>query len=159
MRLRRVSTRRTEREDLKELLLRAAMMGYSVGVWELESDLAGLTDLIDRHITLRTGMSLAQARSTLAHELGHAHYGHDCTTPMYERQARRYAARLLIDPALYAEKERINSDQHWLADEFTVTHRIIIDYEQFCLTRVSGMTYSHARLGTRQWAHRALTPA
>jgi hypothetical protein len=95
-------------------------------------------------------------RSTLAHECGHAFYGHNCTSPAGERQARKYAATLLIDPEEYARLERINPDQHWLAEEFSVTPRIIFDYEAFCLTRVRGVTYSRVRMGVGQWAHRAM---
>jgi Zn-dependent peptidase ImmA (M78 family) len=51
-------------------------------------------------------------RVTLAHELGHAHYGHTWTDDVHERAVRerladRYAARLLITPARYAAAERM----------------------------------------------------
>lgn len=97
-------------------------------------------------------------RSTLAHECGHAFYGHNCTQPSFERQARKYAATLLIDPIEYARLEAINPDQHWLAEEFGVTPRIIFDYETFCLSRVRGMTYTLPRIGIGQWAHLVTSP-
>ncbi|MGQ7788155.1 ImmA/IrrE family metallo-endopeptidase [Nesterenkonia sp. K-15-9-6] len=49
-------------------------------------------------IHLRSGMGTVQWRTTLAHELGHAHWGHTMTCPKTERQADEYAARLLIPP-------------------------------------------------------------
>lgn len=48
-------------------------------------------------ITLLPGLPPIQYRSTLAHELGHAHYRHRGSTPKYEWQASVWAARQLID--------------------------------------------------------------
>jgi len=139
---------------LKQLLGRAAKMGYAVHVWDLGPRLAGITDIQEQSITLNLDLTHAERRSALAHELGHAHYGHSHSTPRAERQARAYAAALLIDPREYSTLERINADQHWLAEEFTVTPRIIFDYEALCLTRLRGVTYVRPRLGIGQWAHR-----
>lgn len=49
-----------------------------------------------RLIVLRYGMTERRTVSTLAHELGHAHYGDWCAVPGVEARAWRYAARLLI---------------------------------------------------------------
>ncbi|MGP5735768.1 ImmA/IrrE family metallo-endopeptidase [Candidatus Corynebacterium faecigallinarum] len=54
-------------------------------------------------ISTRRGLSIAEYRSTLAHELGHAAYGDELTgnghyDQRQERRADRYAAMLLIDP-------------------------------------------------------------
>lgn len=56
-----------------------------------------------RTISTRRGLSIAEYRSTLAHELGHAAHGDEPTGNGHygqrqERRADRYAARLLIDP-------------------------------------------------------------
>lgn len=142
---------------MRELLARAAEYGVRVHVWELPGSTRGLYDNEERRIYLHTRLTAFERRSTLAHELGHAHYGHSCSTKRGEHQARAYAARLLIDPAEYARLERVNPDTHWLAEEFSVTPQIIHDYEQFHLTRVRGLTYAHARLGAGQWAYRAAT--
>lgn len=144
---------------MKALLQHAASLGYSVEVWDLGLARAGQTDAVERVITLNLGLAVDEQRSTLAHECGHAYYGHGCTDPTSERRARIYAATLLIDPAEYARLERINPDQHWLAEEFMVTPRIIFDFERFCLTRVRGLTYSHARIGIGQWSFRSPTVA
>ena len=55
-----------------------------------------------RTITTRRGLSIAEYRSTLAHELAHAHYRDvPCRDPVrharQERRADRWAARLLLD--------------------------------------------------------------
>ena len=137
---------------MRQLLRHAAQLGYSVRVWDLGDAMAGQTDTVDRVITLNLGLTLPEHRSTLAHECGHAYYGHDCTDPVTERRARKYAATLLIEPSEYARLERINPDQHWLAEEFSVTVDIITDYEELCLTPLRGVTYAHARDGVGQWS-------
>lgn len=142
---------------MRELLARASGYGVSVHFWALPDSLRGLYDHEDRRIYLNLALTPFERRSTLAHELGHAHYGHNCSTPRAEAQARAFAAQLLIDPEAYACLERINPDQHWLADEFSVTAQIIFDYEHYHLTRVRGLTYARARLGVGQWDHRAVT--
>lgn len=48
-------------------------------------------------ILIRSGMRAVHERSTLAHELGHAHYSHRDDRPKHEVQADRYAAKNLID--------------------------------------------------------------
>lgn len=59
-------------------------------------------------ISLRLGMDDAATLCSLAHELGHAHYGdppghHGA----HEIRADRFAARLLISPTEYATAEAI----------------------------------------------------
>ncbi|MCT1411691.1 ImmA/IrrE family metallo-endopeptidase [Corynebacterium sanguinis] len=55
-----------------------------------------------RLISTRRGLSIAEYRSTLAHELAHAHYRDvPCRDPVrharQERRADKWAARLLLD--------------------------------------------------------------
>lgn len=57
----------------------------------------GLYDHPRRLITLRPGMAPVQARCTLMHELGHAHYGHTGVTGKQELLANRWAAYRLVD--------------------------------------------------------------
>ena len=115
-----------------------------------------------RTIHVDSRLTPIELRSVLAHELGHVHHGHLCDSmPSLgsdagrERQADRFAARFLIDPGEYARLERVNPDQHFLADELGVTVDLIRVYERHCLTRVRGLTYTHAREGLGQYAHRA----
>ena len=68
----------------------------------------GWYDHPQRVISTRRGQSIAQYKSVLAHELGHAHYGdppghHGA----HELRADRFAARLLISPADYAVAEKV----------------------------------------------------
>lgn len=70
-------------------------------------------------------------RVTLAHELGHAYYGHAWTDnprlhESQERQADRYAARLLITAADYAAAERVAGHHPGaIARELGVTRRLV----------------------------------
>lgn len=62
----------------------------------------GYYDDATRTISTRRGLSIAQYRSTLAHELGHAHYGDvrvrdPVRHAKQERRADQWAARLLLD--------------------------------------------------------------
>ena len=50
-----------------------------------------------RVITTRRGLSIAEYRSTLAHELAHAHYQDAHSTPKIEARADRWAANYLLD--------------------------------------------------------------
>ncbi|WP_288833746.1 ImmA/IrrE family metallo-endopeptidase [uncultured Corynebacterium sp.] len=50
-----------------------------------------------RLITTRRGLSIAEYRSTLAHELAHAHYQDAFSTPKIEARADRWAANYLLD--------------------------------------------------------------
>lgn len=49
-----------------------------------------------RLISTRRNLSIAQYRSTLAHELAHAHYRDAHSTPRIEQRADRWAANLLL---------------------------------------------------------------
>lgn len=64
----------------------------------------GYYDDATRTISTRRGLSIAQYRSTLAHELGHAHYRDirvrdPVRHARQEQRADRWAANLLINPA------------------------------------------------------------
>lgn len=62
----------------------------------------GYYDDATRTISTRRGLSIAEYRSTLAHELGHAHYRDvrvrdPVRHARQERRADKWAARLLLD--------------------------------------------------------------
>lgn len=140
---------------MKGLLRIAGELGYEVHAVHMPDGLLGGYYPDHRMICIDVRLTPNERRSVLAHEIGHAYYGHQCDSPTAERQADRYAARLLIDPALYAELERINPDQHYLADELNVTVDLIHTYERHCLTQVNGTTYALSKMGAGQWAYRA----
>ncbi|EEW50456.1 hypothetical protein HMPREF0290_0904 [Corynebacterium efficiens YS-314] len=45
---------------------------------------------------MRWGLDAVTRRCAIAHELGHEHYGHDCSTPGAERLADEWAAMKLV---------------------------------------------------------------
>ncbi|MGW8566870.1 ImmA/IrrE family metallo-endopeptidase [Isoptericola sp. NPDC055881] len=95
----------------------------------------GLLLLDEGVILLNAWMSEAQQRSTLAHELGHAWYGHPPVgllhgDPHDERQANEYAACLLIDPRAYAAAERATGAHAGaIAAELGVTAEVVAAWQ------------------------------
>ena len=89
-----------------------------------------------RTISTRRGMSIAAYRSTLAHELGHAHYGDIPQENGYyhQRQEKRawdYAASLLIDKSQYTEAATWHDhDQRAIADELEITHHLLTHWSR-----------------------------
>lgn len=139
---------------MRQLMRVAAEYGVSVHFAHLDEDL-GCYVPQEQRIYLDLRLTPAQRRSVLAHELGHVHYGHCADSPLAERQADIFAARLLIDPEVYARLERVNPDQHHLADELGVTVDIVFTFEAHCLQRVRGITYAHPKMGVGQWVFRS----
>lgn len=80
-----------------------------------------------RTITLRVGMDDVTTLCSLAHELGHAHYGdppghHGA----HELRADRFAARILVSPVEYATAEELYGPQPSLiAHELGVTVKVL----------------------------------
>lgn len=89
-----------------------------------------------RLITLNPHMSDVLQRSTLAHELGHAHYGDTWTDNQsvhdkHEARANQYAASILISPLEYAVAEALaGSHIGALAKELGVAAYIIEAWQQ-----------------------------
>ena len=78
-------------------------------------------------ITVRNGMDDVQTLCSLAHELGHAHYGDPPghQGPM-ELRANRFAAKLLISPTEYALAESLYGPHPArLAAELGVTVKVL----------------------------------
>ena len=88
-------------------------------------------------IVVPTGVPARLRRSMIAHELGHAVYGHTVSDAKAERQADEYAARLLITEKEYRRAETMfGQDVDTLAYELNVTPSLIIAWrEQFSETR------------------------
>lgn len=129
---------------MKDLLRVAASMRVMVHLAHLEGDDLGGYDHEDRAILLRIGMTRAQTRSVLAHELAHAHYGHECDHGPEDRQADKYAAQLLISPERYAYAERVNPDEWAIAEELDVTVKVVRDYRRFCIQRIGSRAYGRS---------------
>lgn len=82
-------------------------------------------------IVINDHRSLKAMRIALAHEVGHAVHGHDWTTARHdvlrdERQAKTFAARLLVSPEAYRDAEReVGTDARHLARRLDVTAELI----------------------------------
>ena len=92
-----------------------------------------------RLITLDLSLTMCEVKDALAHELGHALYGHRCSTDPNERRADRRAAQLLIDPLAYRTAELLDPDPQHIADELGVTRRIVRVWQREWMPSVSLM--------------------
>jgi len=140
---------------MRDLLRRAAEEGLTVHACRLPPGLLGCYEPDASRIWFDLGLTPAERRSVIAHELGHHYYRHRESTPSNERAADRYAAAMLIDPAEYARLEPIHPDADTLADELQVTVTVIEAFRRLVLTRVGDITYANARMGRGQWEHRS----
>lgn len=93
-------------------------------------------DPVTRTIRLSPGMSTRTTRSVLAHELGHARFGHTparkpAIRAQQERQADEWAACRLITLRAYAEAEELRGPHlASLAFELGVTIELVTAYQQ-----------------------------
>lgn len=84
-----------------------------------------------RTIRLLSGLGPIQYRSTLAHELGHAHHGHRWSSRRHEQQADTYAARILISPAEWSLATAVYPDcPQSVAAELGVLPRLVEAYAE-----------------------------
>ncbi len=84
----------------------------------------------ERVILLAKGLTYAERRTALGHELGHAHFGDTCTGNAHvnsrqERAADIYAANMLIDIDDLISALRWSSDPWEIADDLQVTPRLV----------------------------------
>src|SRR5690606_13237987 len=91
--------------SMLELIRFAAAQGIELHAAHLNEDVFGYWSPDEGRIYFDFQLTPDERRVTIAHELGHAHYGHRCDSMRNDRQADLYAANLLIDPAAYAEAE------------------------------------------------------
>lgn len=134
---------------MRDLLNLAAQYGVSVEMCHIE-DANGYYDANGGRIYIDLSLTPNEVRSVFAHELGHVHHGHTCDAgpnSPEERQARAFAAQLLVHPADYAEAEHISADAFHIADELGVTVNVIDDYRAMCLQRLGERTYGRSPRG------------
>lgn len=124
------------------LLRRAAEMGIRVHAAHLPDGILGLYSPEESRVYFDFALTPFERTTTIAHELGHAHFDHHCDSERNERQANTFAAELLIDPAEYAMFERISSDATYIADELGVTVDLVQHFREHCLQRLGVRTYS-----------------
>lgn len=93
-------------------------------------------------IFLSRRLTPLEARCTLAHELGHVYWGHNCSALRFENQANDYACRLLVHPEAYAAAERLYDSIEDIAEELGVTPEMVTYYQRFGLQRLGERTYA-----------------
>jgi hypothetical protein len=126
----------TSRDRLDELFHHCADIGVDVAWRDLGETRRGEYHRLARRIVLSSRLTGQQAVATLAHELGHHHYGDGCSTPAVERRAWEYAAALVITPVEYAAAEaRVGPDPAALALELAVTPPLIHGWRRWWHTR------------------------
>ena len=87
-------------------------------------------------IVVPTGVPARLRRSMITHELGHAVYGHTASTPKSERQADKYAARLLINEDDYRQAESTyGTDVETLAFILNVSPGLIEAWREYLARR------------------------
>ena len=90
----------------------------------------------ERRISLRHGMDEVTTRCTMAHELAHMVLGHPApASDRQERQADRFAARLLVSPVEYALAEQIyEAHPQQIAAELGVTNEVLSVWRDYAAT-------------------------
>ena len=78
-------------------------LGVQIRTGALPHNWWGAYDYRTHTITLLKGLGPIQYKSTLCHELGHAHYRHRTSNTNTEWQANVWAARKLIDHDQFVE--------------------------------------------------------
>lgn len=111
-----------EAEELAERMGVAIRTGAPPNGWW------GYWDPDTRTITLNKGLAPLQGRSTLWHELGHAHHNHVGHTGRGERQAKIWAARHLITVETFIQAGQIDGRRQAMAAQLGVLER---DVEAF----------------------------
>lgn len=125
-----------ERTPSTEQLIRLATEDGIDVVWH-HGGHKGLWSPTSRRISLRDDLDPVQERCTLAHELGHARYGHPGGHDMHhETQADEYAANLLVSPAEYALAEQVyGPSPPRLAAELSITVHILTTWQCIWMRR------------------------
>jgi len=134
---------------LRDLIRLATQYGVRIEMWHID-DANGFYDADADRICIDLGLTPCEQRSVVAHELGHVHHGHTCgggRDSTVERQARAYAAYLLVHPLDYAEAENVSEDAFHIAEELGVTVEVIDDYRAMCVQRLGDRTYGRSPRG------------
>ncbi len=118
---------------MKSLLEEAARLGVKVHRAHLPDGHRGYYRHDDRIISVCLTLTPSEAREVLAHELGHAYYGHACGSAKHEEQADRRAALLLIDPDEYARAEREHPAVGAIADYLGIDSHLVLVWRQWWL--------------------------
>lgn len=115
-----------------------ARLSHALNVRIVVSDLGDLHGAyMHDHLTVMLDCKLGpiQYRSTAAHELGHAFYGHTESTPRNEREASLWAAKSLIRVCDYFDLARVCETPQEMAMSLGVLPRDVINYQQWMEAR------------------------
>lgn len=141
---------------MKELLSLAARLEVTVHVAHLPHPFRGFYDHAGRRVVYDFSLAPVERACVLAHELGHAYYGHHGRDdPDAEAAADAFAAGVLIDPIRFARLESVGLSDDAIAEELGVTVKLLRVFTQNHLTRVRGVTYTRPRLGQAPSPHAA----
>ncbi len=139
---------------MRELLAHAARLGVSVHIAHLPAPYRGYYDDERQVIVYDFSLTPVERTDVLAHELGHAYYGHRCQNIREQEDAADiYAARLLVDPERYAALEQQGLPVDHIAEELDVTEECVGVFQRHVLTKLRGVTYAGARMGRAQYRH------
>lgn len=139
---------------MKELLSLAARLDVTVHVAHLPEPFRGFYDYAGRRVVYDFSLTPIERACVLAHELGHAFYGHQGRDdPDAEAAADAFAAAVLVDPARFAHLESVGLTDDAIADELGVTVKLLRVFVEAHLTRVRGITYTRPRLGRGHYQH------
>lgn len=136
-------------DRLRRLIALAASYGVRVELCHI-TDANGFYDADAQKIQADLSLTPDERDCVIGHELGHVHYGHECgggRDSVVERQARAYAAYLLVHPVDYADAEQVSADAFHIAEELGVTVEVIDDYRSMCIQRLGERTYGRSPRG------------
>lgn len=131
----------TASPTLSDLAVIAADLDVTLHMAHLEHGLLGFYEPTEARVYFTFGLTHAEQRSVIAHELGHVHFGHTCATDQGEREAETWAAQLLITPHAYAAAEQHSHDPHDIAESLEVTPDLVEHYRAHCLQKLGARTY------------------
>ena len=139
---------------MKKLLSLAARLDVAVHVAHLPEPFRGFYDHEGRRVVYDFSLTPIERACVLAHELGHAFYGHEGRDDHdAEAAADAYAAAVLVDPIRFAHLESIGLSEEAIAEELGVTAKLLRVFVENHLTRVRGITYARPRLGRGRYQH------
>lgn len=128
---------------MRALLAEARRLGVQIVLSDIETPgIRGYWDPSQRLAVLSLGLDRPQLQEAAGHELGHAYFGDDCSTPEAERRADRRAALLLVDPDRYAAAELINPHPNFIAAELGQTAHIITVWREWWLPQIHARRHS-----------------
>jgi len=123
--------------NLDELALQA---GVRVRTAPVPPGFWGLYDHAHKLITIKPDLGRIQYNYALAHELGHAHYGHHGHNAKYERMADKWAALNLITFDNLLEHSRSSMDRLTVASSLGVLPKVLETYIEYCINAKQAVT-------------------